>query len=75
MLRTIFAIGLFAVLGLFALRLVFGIFGFLFNIFGGLLAFAFKIAIIGLIIYAIIRIFSPDTAKKMRNWGEGNGGI
>ena len=75
MLRTIFAIGLFAVLGLFALRLVFGIFGFLFGIFGGLLAFAFKIAIIGLIIYAIIRIFSPDTAKKMRNWGEGNDSI
>lgn len=71
MLRTIFAIGLFAVLGVFALRLVFGIFGFVFSIFGGLLAFAFKVAIIGLIIYAIIRIFSPDTARKMRNWGDG----
>ena len=71
MLRTIFAIGLFAVLGLFALRLVFGIFGFVFGILGGLLWFAVKIAIIGLIIYIVIRIFSPDTARKMRNWGEG----
>lgn len=75
MIRTIFAIGLFAVLGLFALRMVFGVFGFLFGILGGLLAFAFKIAIIGLIIYAVIRIFSPDTAKKMRNWGDNNDSI
>jgi hypothetical protein len=73
MLRTIFAIGLFAVLGLFALRLVFGVFGFMFGIFGGLLAFALKVAIIGLIIYVIVRIFSPDTARKLRNWGEGDG--
>jgi hypothetical protein len=70
MLRTIFAIGLFAVLGLFALKLVFGIFGVLFVLLGGLLAFAIKIAVIGLIIYVIIRIFSPDTARKMRNWGD-----
>ena len=70
MLRTIFAIGLFAVLGLFALRFVFGIFGFAVGLFIGLLAFAVKIAIIGLIIYIIIRIFSPDTARKMRSWGE-----
>ena len=75
MLRTIFAIGLFAVLGLFALRMVFGVFGFMFGIFGGLLAFALKVAIIGLIIYVIVRIFSPETARKMRNWGEGNDSV
>lgn len=71
MLRTIFAIGLFAVLGLFALRLVFGVFGVVFGLFAGLLFFAVKIAIIGLIIYVVIRIVSPGTAKKMRGWGEG----
>ncbi|HEY6220247.1 MAG TPA: hypothetical protein VIV65_09315 [Gemmatimonadaceae bacterium] len=71
MLRTIFAIGLFAVLGLFALKLVFGVFGVLFGLLGGLLFFAIRIAIIGLIIYVIIRIFSPGTAKKMRDWGDG----
>jgi hypothetical protein len=68
MLRTIFAIGLFAVLGLFALKLVFGVFGILFGLLGGLLYFAIRIAIIGLIIYVIIRIFSPDTARKLRDW-------
>lgn len=70
MLRTIFAIGLFAVLGLFALRLVFGVFGVVFGLFAGLLFFAVKIAIIGLIIYVVIRIVSPGTARKMRSWGE-----
>ena len=70
MIRTVFTIGLFAVLGLFALRLVFGILPFLFGILGGLVVFALKILIIGLIIYAVIRIFSPDTARKMRNWGK-----
>ena len=72
MIRTVFAIGLFAVLGLFLLRLVFGILPWMFGILGGLIGFAIKILIIGLIIYAVIRIFSPDTAKKMRNWGEGD---
>jgi hypothetical protein len=72
MIRTVFTIGLFAVLGLFALRLVFGILPWVFGILGGLLGFALKILIIGLIIYAVIRIFSPDTAKRMRNWGSGS---
>jgi hypothetical protein len=70
MLRTIFAIGLFAVLGLFALKLVFGIFGVLFVLLGGLLFFAIRIAVIGLIIYVVIRIVSPDTARKLRGMGE-----
>ena len=70
MIRTVFTIGLFAVLGLFALRLVFGILPWIFGLFAGLIGFAIKILIIGFIIYALIRIFSPDTAKKMRNWGK-----
>jgi hypothetical protein len=69
MIRTIFAIGLFAVLGLFALRLLFGVFGVVFGLFAGLLFFAVKIAVIGLIIYVVIRIVSPDTARKLRGWG------
>ena len=70
MIRTVFTIGLFAVLGLFALRLVFGILPWLFAMLIGLMWFALKILFIGLIIYAVIRIFSPDTARKMRNWGK-----
>ena len=67
MLRTVFMIGLFALLGLFALRLAFGLFGFLFTLLMVLLWWAVKIAIIGLIIYFVIRIVSPDTASRLRS--------
>ncbi len=66
MLRTIFMIGIFAVLGLFALRLVFGIFGGLLGLFLGLAFLALKIAVIGLVIYLVIRIVSPGTAQRLR---------
>jgi hypothetical protein len=67
MLRTIFMIGLFALLGLFALKVAFGLFGFLFAILLTLLIWGIKIAIVGLIIYFVIRIVSPDTASKLRS--------
>lgn len=67
MLRTIFMIGLFALVGLFALKVAFGLFGFLFAILLTLLVWAIKIAIVGLIIYFVIRIVSPDTASKLRS--------
>lgn len=66
MLRTIFAIGLFAVIGLFLIQVVFGVFGALMGIFVMLFWMAVKIAIFGLIIYVIIRIVSPDTAARLR---------
>jgi hypothetical protein len=66
MLRTIFMIGLFAIAGLFVLRLVFGLFGVLLGIFGGLLGLAIKVAIVGALVYLVIRIFSPDTARRLR---------
>ena len=73
MLKTIFMIGLFAILGLFALKIVFGLFGVLFAIFWVVLAWAIKIAIIGLILYFIIRIVSPDTARNLRSKWSGPG--
>lgn len=66
MLRTIFTIGLFAVGGLFLLKLVFGIFAVGLGLFGFLFMLALKIAIIGGLIYLVIRIFSPDTARRLR---------
>ena len=73
MLRTIFMIGLFAIGGLFVLRFVFGLFGFMLAIFGGLLGLAIKIAIVGALIYLVIRIFSPDTARRLREKWSGKG--
>jgi hypothetical protein len=66
MLRTIFMIGLFAVAGLFLLKLLFGVIFVGFGLLGWLFGFAIKALIIGALIYLVIRIFSPETARKLR---------
>ena len=66
MFRTIFMIGLFALAGLFLLKLVFGLFAVGFGLIGWLFFLALKVAIIGALIYLVIRIFSPDTARRLR---------
>jgi hypothetical protein len=73
MLRTVFTIGLFALLGLFALKLVFGILPTVIGLLTALLFLAAKIALVGLAIYLLIRIFSPDTARRMRERWSGTG--
>jgi hypothetical protein len=65
MLRTIFGIGILALLGLFALKVFFGLFGVLFGVFFVLLWWAVRIAIIGGIIYLVLRLIMPETAKKI----------
>lgn len=66
MLRTIFMIGLFALAGLFLLRLLFGVIFAGFGMLGWLFGFAIKALIFGALIYLVIRIFSPDTARRLR---------
>jgi hypothetical protein len=66
MLRTVFTIGILALVGLFALKLVFGILGGLFGLFFGLLALAIPVLILGGIIYVAMLIFAPETARGMR---------
>jgi hypothetical protein len=66
MLRTIFSIGLFAILGLIALNFIFGILGVAFHLFTWLLVAAIKVGLVLLVIYFIIRIVSPETARKLR---------
>jgi hypothetical protein len=72
MLRTVFLIGLFAMLGLFALKLVFGILPVLLGIVWMFLVLALKIAIFGAAVYFIIRIVSPDTARRLRSRWSGS---
>ena len=67
MIRTIFAVGAMAIVGVLAMKLMFGIFGLFVGLFGLLLWWAIKIAIIGLIVYVIIRIISPNTAQKIKD--------
>jgi hypothetical protein len=66
MFRTIFSIGLFAILGLIALKFLFGIFGFALGLFFLVAGMAIKVAIVLLVVYFIIRIVSPETARKLR---------
>ena len=66
MLRTIFMVGIFALLGLFALKLVFGILGGLLSLFMGLLVLAAKIALVGGAVYLVVRVVSPSSAKRLR---------
>jgi hypothetical protein len=66
MFRTVFATGVMAIIGIVALKLIFGIFGGLVGLFFVLLFWAIKIAFIGAIVYLIIRILSPGTASRIK---------
>jgi uncharacterized BrkB/YihY/UPF0761 family membrane protein len=66
MFRTIFSVGILAILGLFALKFVFGIFGWLVALLLWLFFIALKIALVGAVIYLIIRLVSPETARRLR---------
>jgi hypothetical protein len=66
MLRTLFTIGVMAIVGLFVMKLVFGILGGVFVIFFGLAFLAFKIVVIGAVAYVVIAVVSPSSAKRLR---------
>ncbi len=65
MLRNLFKIGLIALLGLFALKLVFGVLAPLFGLVLWLLGITLKFALIGAVIYGVVYVVSPDTAKRL----------
>jgi len=66
MFRTVFAVGAMAIIGILAMKLVFGVFGALIALFLVLFFWALKIAFIGLVVYLIIRVLSPGTARKIK---------
>ncbi|HUO51652.1 MAG TPA: hypothetical protein VMT93_03960 [Gemmatimonadaceae bacterium] len=66
MFRTIMGVGVLAIIGIIAMKLVFGIFGLLVGWFFVLLFVALKIAFVGLLVYLVIRVLSPDTARKIK---------
>jgi hypothetical protein len=70
MLRTIFAIGAVALLGLLALKLVFGLMGPLVTLLLWLLGLAVQVALLGVVGYLVIRLVSPTTAERLKErWG------
>ena len=72
MLRTVFMIGLFAVLGLFVLKFAFGILAGLLGLFAGRVKMSIVGAIVGAAIYLVVRIVSPDTARRLRERWSGS---
>ena len=75
MLRTIFMIGLFAIGGLFLLKLFFGVFGLFFGLMLGMLGLAVKIAVVGALGYLVLRIVSPETARRLRERWSGTSSV
>ena len=73
MLRTIFMIGLFAIGGLFLLKLFFGVFGVFFGLLLVVLRLAIMAALIGAVVYLVVRVVSPDTARRLRERWSGSG--
>jgi hypothetical protein len=65
MLRTLFSVGMMAMVGLFLMKFVFGIFGGLVALVVVLAWWAIKILLIGACIYFVIRLLSPSTAQRM----------
>ena len=66
MLRTIFTIGIMALLGLLALKLVFGLFLPLVGLLLGLAVLALKVGLVGGAIYLVVRVASPETARRLK---------
>lgn len=67
MLRAIFMIGLFALLGLFAVGVVFKLFGGVVALTFWLVAVALKVLIVGGVLYLGIRLIAPGTAQRLRD--------
>lgn len=72
MLRTIFVVGAMALLGLVALKLVFGLMGPLVALLFWIAGLALKVAVLGFVGYVIIRLVSPNTAQRLKDRWSGS---
>ena len=59
--RTMFGYAVLAVIAFFALKLVFGLLGFVFSLLMTLL----WLAAIGFVFYLLLKLISPDTARRV----------
>jgi len=62
MIRNLLGFAVFAVVAVFVLKLVFGLFGLVLGLLGAVLWFAF----LGFIIYLVLKLFAPETAARVR---------
>ncbi len=73
MLRTLFTVGLIAMLGLVALKVVFGLLGPLVGLLFMLVGFAIRVLLIGAVLYFVVRVISPSTAERIERAVRGKG--
>ena len=73
MLRTLFTVGLIAMLGLVALKVVFGLLGPLVGLLFMLVGFAIRVLLIGAVLYFVVRVLSPSTAERIERAVRGKG--
>ncbi|MEP6836247.1 MAG: hypothetical protein ABJB74_22850 [Gemmatimonas sp.] len=66
MLRTIFTIGIMALLGLVALKVVFGVLPLMVGLLLAVVVLALKVAVVGGALYLVLRVASPDTARRLK---------
>ena len=64
--KTIASVAVNAVLGWVALKVVFGFAGGVIGLLLGLCWFALKVLLVAGIVYWLISVFSPETARKIR---------
>jgi hypothetical protein len=62
MIRSLLGFALFAVVTLFLLKLLFGLFGLVLGLVGTVLWFA----VVGFMIYLILKVVAPETAARVR---------
>ncbi len=62
MLRNLLGFAVFAVISMFLLKVVFGLFGLVLGLFGAVLWLAFW----GFVVYLILKLFAPETAARVR---------
>ena len=65
MLKKLLTIGFIALLGLVAVKVVFGLLGPLVGLLMWLLGVTLQLALAGGVVYVVIRIVSPETAKRI----------
>ena len=73
--KAIASVAIVAVLGWVALKIVFGFAGGLIGLLIGLLWFGLKLLLAVGIVYWLISVFSPDTARKIREGMKSNSSI
>jgi hypothetical protein len=62
MLRNLLGFAVLAIVAMFLLKLVFGLFGLVLGLVGAVLWLAF----LGFVIYLVLKVFAPETAARVR---------